>query len=92
MQSASLHHDVIDKHLEQETEVGNMLGPFLKTTAPIVHVNCFGVIPKKHQMGKWRLITNLSFLEGSSINDGIDAKACSLTLRTSQYRKLLTGQ
>ena len=27
-------------------------------------------------MGKWHLITDLSFLEGSSVNDGIDANAC----------------
>ena len=84
MQSASLHQEVIDKYLEQETELGNILGPFPRTTALVIHVNRFGVIPKKHQMGKWRLITDLSFPEGSSINDGIDANACSLTYITVQ--------
>ena len=75
MQSVSLHQDVIDKYLEQETELGNILGPFPRTTAPVIHVNRFGVVPKKHQMGKWQLITDLSFPEESSINDGIDANA-----------------
>ena len=34
-------------------------------------------LSSKDQMGKWQLITDLSFLEGSSVNDGIDANACS---------------
>ena len=29
-------------------------------------------------MGKWRLITNLSFPVGSSVNDGISSQHCSL--------------
>ena len=84
MQSATMHQDVIDEYLKQETELGNILGPFPKATAPAVHINRFGVIPKKHQVGKWRLITDLSFPEGSSINDGIDANVCSLTYITVQ--------
>ena len=52
MQSASLHQDMIDKYLEQETELGNILGPFPRTTAPVIHVNRFGVIPKKTSNGK----------------------------------------
>ena len=51
----------------------------LVATAPAVHINCFGVIPKKHQPGKWRMITDLSFPEGHSINDAIDSEACSLS-------------
>lgn len=31
-----------------------------------MHINRFGVIPKKHQPGKWRLITDLSFPEGAN--------------------------
>ena len=29
-------------------------------------------------MGKWRLITDLSFTTGSSLNDGINSDYCSL--------------
>lgn len=61
MQSALLHQDVIDEYLKQEIELRNILGTFQKTTAPVVHVNRFGVIPKKHQIGKWWLITDLPF-------------------------------
>ena len=45
---------------------------------PNVHINRFGVIPKKHQPGKWRVITDLSYPKGSSVNDAINRKLCSL--------------
>ena len=38
----------------------------------------FGVILKHHTLGKWRLIVDLSFPAGASINDGIDPSLCSL--------------
>ncbi len=43
-------------------------------------VSRFGVIPKKHQPGEWRLIVDLSAPEGKSVNDGIDLlkQLCSL--------------
>ena len=41
-------------------------------------INPFGVIPKLHQPGKWRLIVDLSHLKGSSVNDGIKSELCSL--------------
>ena len=37
-----------------------------------------GVIPKGHTPGRWRLITDLSFPPGASVNDGIDPEVCSL--------------
>ena len=37
-----------------------------------MHINPFGVIPKGHQSGKWRLIVYLSPPDGASVNDGID--------------------
>ena len=41
----------------------------------------FSVLPKKHQSGKWRLITDLSS-EGASVNDAIDSELCSLSYVT----------
>ncbi len=38
-----------------------------------------GVIPKKHQPGKWRLIVDLSSPEGHSTNDGISKELASLS-------------
>ena len=60
-----------------------MVGPLPDTPSlPRLHVNRFGVIPKGHNTGKWRLITDLSFPQGSSVNDGIDATLCSLAYTT----------
>ena len=49
---------------------------------PDVHINRFGVIPKNYQQYKWRLITDLSYKSGSSVNDGIPLQLCSLTYVT----------
>ena len=38
----------------------------------LVHVSKFGVIPKKHQPGKWRLIVDLLSPDGVNVNDFID--------------------
>jgi hypothetical protein len=35
-------------------------------------------IPKGHNTGKWRLITDLSFPRGQSVNDGIEPDLCSI--------------
>ncbi len=57
-----------------------MLGPFPSTAdLPPVYINRFGVIPKGHNTGKWRLITDLSFPRGRSVNDGIDGALSSLS-------------
>ena len=42
-----------------------------------VQVSRYGVIPKA-KPGKWRLILDLSFPEGRSVNDGISLVICSL--------------
>ena len=60
-----------------------MLGPFRSSCElPPLHINRFGVIPKGHNTGKWRLITNLSYPLNFSVNDGIDPSLCSLTYTT----------
>ena len=43
-----------------------------------IHVSHFGVIPKSHQPGKWRLIVDLSAPRGFSVNDGVPSELCSL--------------
>ena len=43
-----------------------------------IHISRFGVIPKKHQPGKWHLITDFSFPKGASVNATIDTSLCSL--------------
>ena len=44
-----------------------------------VHESPFGVIPKKHKPDSWRLIFDLSALDGVSVNDGISKEDSSLS-------------
>ena len=82
MQSAAINPQVVKEYIQKEVESGNIIGPFPKTLAPAVHINHIGVIPKKYQPGRWRLITDLPFPEKSSINDAIDSQLCSLSYIT----------
>ena len=66
-------------HLEDECKKGRVAGPFNVTQMQGVHISRFGVIPKKSQPGKWRLIVDLSHPKGASINDGISPTLCSLS-------------
>ena len=59
-----------------------MLGPFPPSWKRHLHINRFGLIPKGHNTGKYRLITDLSHPRGSSVNDGIDPALTSLTYIT----------
>jgi hypothetical protein len=69
---------VVQDYLEAELRRGVVLGPFIRAEVPKVHLNRFGVIPKPHQPGRWRLIVDLSYPEGRSVNDGISSDLCSL--------------
>ena len=71
MPSASLQPSVIDDHLHTELAKGRVAGPFSSPPLPHLHISRFGVTPKKHQPGKWRLIPDLSSPDGYSVNDGI---------------------
>lgn len=83
MHSANLHPEVITTYLQKEISLGRMLGPFHDTSnLPQLHINRFGVIPKGHQTGKWRLITDLSYPADASVNDGIEPSICSLAYTT----------
>jgi len=52
-------------------------------------VSSFGVIPKWGQVGKWRLIVDLSSPTGSSVNDGINPEEFTLHYVESAYRNVL---
>ena len=61
MVSALLHPQVIDNYLQLEVQkTGRVAGPFSQPPLSVLHVSRFGVIPKRHQPGKWRLILDLS--------------------------------
>ena len=82
MLSAQQHPEVITQYIVKQVADGNILGAFSRETAPRVHINRIGAIPKKHQPGKWRIITDLSYPEGQSVNDSIDPECCSMSYIT----------
>ena len=84
MGSAAEYPEVIIEYLQKELSLGRMLGPVRDIThgLPSIHINRFGVIPKGHNTGKFRLITDLSFPSGTSVNDRIDPALSSMVYTT----------
>eukprot|EP00731_Ephydatia_muelleri_P038276 Em0703g1a len=78
MFSSFQHPDIIQEYISKELDLGRMLGPLDPTCYTTVHINRFGVVPKGHNIGKWCLITDLSYPPRHSVNDGIDPELCSL--------------
>ena len=71
----------VEEYISKELGQGNFVGPLpleKLSNEQIVQVNRIGVIPKGHNKGKWKLITDLSFPPGMSVNDGVTPELCSL--------------
>ena len=79
MSSAANNPLVISKYIKEELALGHLIP--IQTDAlnsfPAIQLSLFGVIPKRSQPNKWRLIIDLSSPKGASVNDGINQ---SLTL------------
>ena len=77
MLSAEQNPEVVDAYLAKEVTVGRVVALSAEHQLTEVHISWFGVIPKPHQPGKWRLIV-MSHPKGRSVNDGISPELCSL--------------
>ena len=78
MPSVNNQQAAIDEYIGAEVRAGRILGPFSREAIEGLHTNRMGLVPKGHIPGRWRIITDLSFPKGSSVNDGICADLCSL--------------
>ena len=77
--SACIHPEVVQRYLDAEVACGNVAGPFSAEQLPAaIMYNRFGVIPKPNKPGKWKLIVDLSYPQGSSVNDGISTTDSSM--------------
>ena len=77
MRSAGENPHVVANYLEAELLAGRLVR--VDPSADLrVHLSPFGVIPKRGQPDKWRLINDLSAPVGRSVNDGIDQDLCSI--------------
>ena len=67
MRSATEHPEPIHRYLQEELHAGRVVRLNGREEGVSgIHVSRFGVIPKPHQPGKWRLITHLSSPKGRS--------------------------
>ena len=71
MLAAFLQPSVIDQYLLTELEKGCVAGPFSVSPLTNLHISHFGIIAKKYQPGKWRLILYLSSSQGHGVNESI---------------------
>ena len=80
MSSAHDNPEVVQKYIDCEVEAGRLLPAQGSTTNPIaqIHTSPFGVIPKRHQPEKWRLIVDLSSPPGHSVNGAVSEALCSV--------------
>ncbi len=101
MESATQHPEVVAEYLRKECALSHIFhSPFPSLAhLPQLHVSSFGVIPKGHNTGKFRLITDLSFPPQQSVNDGIDLELCSLVYTRvdevasdNQWKRRITGK
>ena len=69
---------VVENHMATEVSAGRLVSPIADPLTPCVHVSPLGLVPKSHQVNWWRMIVDLSFPHGNSVNDGIPPELCSL--------------
>ena len=95
--SASSNTSAIARELEREIGLHRKIGPFLKPPFKNLVGSPMGAIPKKRSMPiKWRIINDLSWPAGHSVNDGIskDDFSCtydSIDTAISQLKRLDKG-
>lgn len=78
LEGARSHPKVVEEYLQTEVNLTRVAGPFLPCALPVCQISRFGVIPKNLQPEKWRLIVDLSYPKGNSVNDGIPKRLCSI--------------
>ena len=64
--------NVVDEHIAEELRAGQLVGPLPPQLAQFVHCNPMGLVSKAYQIYKWRLIVDLNFPRGHSVNDRVD--------------------
>ena len=75
--SARQFPEIVLQKVQKEIDAGRAAGPFTVSPMKNIQISPIGVVPKKTP-GEFRLIHHLSYPEGSSINDFIDPKLCSV--------------
>ena len=69
---------MMEQYQLKEMGLGRILGPLDQCSFKNIQISLFGVIPKSHCLGEWRLIVDLSHPTGASVDDGIKPELCTL--------------
>lgn len=76
MVSAYLHEKPLAEKILKELKLGRVAGPFSFRPLQNLRISPIGIVPKKS--GGWRLIHNLSYPSGNSVNTHIDVNLTSV--------------
>jgi len=79
MISAYKHPEVVGEYLRVKCEASRVIKLPFDPNMVNLHIGRFGVILKRNNPEKCRLILDLSHLQETSMNDGIDSNNCSLS-------------
>ena len=78
LKSTDEHPQVVQDYIDKELQADRIEGPFLQPPFPKYQMSSVGVVPKKAS-GEFRIVHNLSYPEGTSVNDKISSSACSVS-------------
>ena len=73
--SVKANSSAVNRYIEDEVALGKLRHT---PQSSVSHISPIGILPKRNQPGKYRLIVDLSSPSGFSINDRIDPTLCSL--------------
>ena len=76
---------VVETHIAKEVAAGRLVGPIANAISLQAHVSPIGLVPKSHQVNKFRMIVDPSFPAGHSVNDGIFPELCSLSYASVEH-------
>ena len=77
--SAAANPALVSESIAAEVAKGRLVGPIPEHLVPLVKISPLGLIPKPHQVNRWRMIVDLSYPRNHSINAGISEELASVT-------------
>ena len=78
LSSVNVNPSVVDSYIAEEVAMGKLHQATPQAITEGIHISPIGIIPKRNQPGKFRLIVDLSSPQGFSVNDSIDPHLCTL--------------
>ena len=76
--SSLANAQVVRDYIGEEILAGRMVGPLCLAPHRSIHCSPIGLVPKGRGSGQWRMIVDLSYPEGHSVNDGILPSLCTV--------------